>query len=541
MAPTVLIVDDEKNILLTLGQALQLAGYQTELAASGKAALEIVAVKPIDAVLMDVKMPDLDGLAAIEKLSNLRPNIPVIMMSGHATIDVAVKATQLGARDFLEKPIARERLLVALRNALSHQAALEELAQLRSRAGEFEMVGTSAAMRKVYSLIRRAAPSDGRVLITGENGTGKEMVAKAIHLNSRRSEGPFIQLNCAAVPQDLIESELFGHERGAFTGAVSARRGKFELANEGTLFLDEVGDMAASMQAKVLRVLQEGQLERVGGTETIKVDVRVIAATNRDLEEEIRLGRFREDLYYRLNVVHLHCPSLRERREDLPDLIGAFLKEASVRNGRRPLQLSPVALAQLTAYDYPGNVRELRNLVERLAILCPGPTISAEEAAELLPRPRGQAGIRNAMQHPVPPAGITGGAPGNPHLPTSVAGSAPANPHLPTSVSGSGLSHSPGGTAGTGPHSGQPPSAVAGPSSATAPGAAPNEPAPPPPNRAFRDQVEDAEREIILRALAFTKDNVTEAAKLLDLERGHFYKKMKALGIRRGGGDREGG
>ncbi|HXN41736.1 MAG TPA: sigma 54-interacting transcriptional regulator, partial [Myxococcaceae bacterium] len=233
MAATVLIVDDEKNILLTLSQALQLAGYQTELAGSGKTALEIVAAKPIDAVLMDVKMPDLDGLAAIEKLSDLRPDIPVIMMSGHATIDVAVKATQLGARDFLEKPIARERLLVALRNALSHQAALEELEQLRSPVSQFEMIGQSAVMTRLYSLIRRAAPSDGRVLITGENGTGKELVARAVHLNSRRSEGPFIQLNCAAVPQDLIESELFGHERGAFTGAVSARRGKFELANEG--------------------------------------------------------------------------------------------------------------------------------------------------------------------------------------------------------------------------------------------------------------------------------------------------------------------
>src|SRR6266851_3915750 len=499
MAPTVLIVDDEKNILLTLSQALQLAGYQTELAGSGKTALEIVAVKPIDAVLMDVKMPDLDGLAAIEKLSDLRPNIPVIMMSGHATIDVAVKATQLGARDFLEKPIARERLLVALRNALSHQAALEELEQLRSRVGEFEMVGQSAVMMRLYSLIRRAAPSDGRVLITGENGTGKELVAKAIHLNSRRSDGPFIQLNCAAVPQELIESELLGHERGAFTGAVSARRGKFELANEGTLFLDEVGDMAASMQAKVLRVLQEGQLERVGGTETLKVNVRVIAATNRDLEAEIRLGRFREDLYYRLNVVHLHCPSLRERRDDLPALIEAFLKEASFRNGKRPLQLSPEALSQMTAYDYPGNVRELRNLVERLAILCPGPTISAAEASELLPRARGP---RSVPQNPLPPVGGVGTAPQSLHPPAAAADPSPAP--------------------------------------ATGPAPAPREPLAPRVDRAFRDQVEDAEREIILKALAFTRDNVTEAAKLLDLERGHFYKKMKALGIRRGG-DKEGG
>jgi DNA-binding NtrC family response regulator len=483
MERTVLIVDDEKNILVTLGQALQLAGYQTELAASGKTALDIVAVKPIDAVLMDVKMPDLDGLAVIEKLSALRPNIPVIMMSGHATIDVAVKATQLGARDFLEKPIARERLLVALRNALSHQAALEELAQLRAQVGEFEMVGRSGAMQRVYELIRRAAPSEGRVLITGENGSGKELVAKAIHLNSRRRAGPFVQLNCAAVPHELIESELFGHERGAFTGAVSARRGKFELASDGTLFLDEVGDMTASMQAKVLRVLQQGELERVGGTETLKVDVRVIAATNRDLEAEIRAGRFREDLFYRLNVVHLHVPPLRERREDLGDLIDAFLKEASFRNGKRPMQLSPEALSQMMAYEYPGNVRELKNLVERLAILCPGPTISAAEAAELLPRARGQ------------PGGTSG--PQDPHLPAGPAGPSPAP--------------------------------------------AAEEPPPPRVDRAFRDQVEDAEREIILKALAFTRDNVTEAAKLLDLERGHFYKKMKALGLRRGGGDKEGG
>src|ERR1700687_1916479 len=427
MAATVLIVDDEKNILLTLSQALQLAGYQTELAGSGKTALEIVAAKPIDAVLMDVKMPDLYGLAAIEKLSDLRPDIPVIMMSGHATIDVAVKATQLGARDFLEKPIARERLLVALRNALSHQAALEELEQLRSPVSQFEMIGQSAVMTRLYSLIRRAAPSDGRVLITGENGTGKELVARAIHANSRRSEGPFIQINCAAVPQELIESELFGHERGAFTGAVSARRGKVELADEGTLFLDEVGDMAPSMQAKVLRVLQEGQLERVGGTETLKVDVRVVAATNRDLEEEIRLGRFREDLYYRLNVVHLHCPSLRTRRDDLPNLIQAFLKDASFRNGKRPLQLAPEALSQMTAYDYPGNVRELRNLIERLAILCPGPTISGEEAAELLPRARGP---RSPLPPPYPPAGDAGSATQNRHS-AGGAGSAPQNPPPP--------------------------------------------------------------------------------------------------------------
>jgi two-component system nitrogen regulation response regulator NtrX len=468
--PTILIVDDEKNILLTLSQALQLAGYKTELASSGKVALDVVGAKPVDAVLMDVKMPDLDGLAALERLRELSPQLPVIMMSGHGTIDTAVKATQLGARDFLEKPIARDRLLVALRNVLEHQAVVEELGQLKAEAGRFEMVGRSAAMNQIYELIRRAAPSEGRVLITGENGSGKELIARAIHLNSRRKTRPFVKLNCAAVPHELIESELFGHEKGAFTGAISARRGKFELAHEGTLFLDEVGDMPAAMQAKLLRVLQEGELERVGGAETLQVDVRVIAATNKDLAQEISAGRFREDLYYRLNVVQIHSPPLRDRREDLPELIEAFLQEACRKNGKRPMRLSPEALAVMGSHDYPGNVRELRNLVERLAILCEGPTLSGPEAEALLPRGRAPA---DGAPRPLPVA---------PVLPTAGARS----PRV---------------------------------------------------DRTFREQVEDAEREIILATLAYTRDNVTEAARLLDLERGHFYKKMKALGMRRGGPD----
>src|SRR5919106_2389110 len=311
----------------------------------------------------------------------------------------------------LEKPIGRERLLVALRNALRHQAVMDELVELRGQIGRYEMVGKSPAMERIYELIRRIAPSEGRVLITGENGTGKELIARAIHEHSRRQSGPFVKLNCAAVPHELIESELFGHERGAFTGAVTARRGKFELAHQGTLFLDEIGDMPAAMQAKLLRVLQEGELERVGGQETIRVDVRVIAATNKDLEREIAAARFREDLYYRLNVVLIHTPPLRERKEDLPDLISTFMAEACSRNGRRPLAISPDALEVMSRYDYPGNVRELRNLVERLAILCEGPVVSRGEAEALLPRGKGrpfppvasEAAMLRATEPPAPP------------------------------------------------------------------------------------------------------------------------------------------
>ena len=464
MAASILIVDDERNVLLTLNQSLQLAEYRTELAHSGQVALDVLFARPVDAVVMDVRMPDMDGLTVLAKMLELRPNLPVIMMSGHGTIDTAVKATQLGARDFLEKPIARERLLVAVRNALEHHAVVRQLHELQAEVGQFEMVGKGVAMARVYELIRRVAPSEGRVLITGENGSGKELIARAIHQNSRRRAAPFVKLNCAAVPHELIESELFGHEKGAFTGAFAMRRGKFELAHEGTLFLDEVGDMPPPMQAKLLRVLQEGELERVGGSETLKVDVRVIAATNKELEKEIAANRFREDLYYRLNVIHLKSPPLRERREDLPELISVFMAEACAKNGRRVLKLSAEASQLLESHDYPGNVRELRNLIERLAILGEGPVISGAEAEELLPR--------------APRSGV----------------SQPPRP-LPL------------------------PPPLQEPKPATA--------------RTFREQVEDAEREIILATLLATNDNVTDAARILDLERGHFYKKMKALGIRR--------
>jgi DNA-binding NtrC family response regulator len=477
MPATVLVVDDERNILLTLSQALQLEGYHVELASDAKVALDVLAARPVDAVLMDVKMPDMDGLTALGKMRELKKELPVIMMSGHGTIDTAVRATQLGARDFLEKPISRDRMLLALKNALEHQKVVEELQTLRAEVGRFDMVGQGPAMQRIYALIQRAAPSEGRVLITGENGSGKELIARAIHQHSKRKAAPFVKLNCAAVPHELIESELFGHEKGSFTGAVAARRGKFELADGGTLFLDEVGDMPAQMQAKLLRVLQEGELERVGGTETIKVDVRVIAATNKDLEAETQAGRFREDLYFRLNVVQLHSPPLRERREDLPALIDAFLEESCRKNGRKTLRLLPEAMARLTAHDFPGNVRELRNLVERLAILCEGPLVTGAEADSLLPRRRGVVAA--------PVSSVEGTS-----SPIVVA---PPPPALP----------------------------------------APRYRA----DKTFRDQVEEAEREIILGALAFSRDNATEAARLLDLERGHFYKKMKSLGLKRAGGE----
>ena len=452
MPAAILVVDDEKNIQLTLSRALSMEGYVVEAASGGREALEKIAALPVDVVVMDVRMPDLDGLAVLQKARETRPDLPVVIMSGHGSIETVRSAFKLGAFDYLEKPITeKDKLLVVVKNALALRSLREENAELRRAAGRLEMVGSGPAMQRLFELVRRAAPSEGRVLVTGENGTGKELVARAIHESSRRKAGPFVKLNCAAVPAELIESELFGHERGAFTGAVAARRGKFELADGGTLFLDEVGDMPAAMQAKVLRVLQEGEFERVGGTHTLRVDVRVVAATNKDLAAEVQAGRFREDLYYRLNVVPIHAPPLRERREDIPELATRFLAEACERNGRRPMRLERDALAALQTHDFPGNVRELRNLVERLAILCDGPEITADDVTAALP-----------------------------------GGRRPRTDRFRAGAS-------------------------------------------------FHDLVEEAEREIILGALDAHADNVSETARDLGLERSHLYKKMRALGVRRGG------
>jgi DNA-binding NtrC family response regulator len=391
---TILVVDDERNIQVTLARALTLEGWVAETAGGGREALEKIASLPVDAVVMDVRMPDLDGLEVLRRARESRPGLPVIVMSGHGSIETVRQAFKLGAFDYLEKPITeKEKLVAAVRNALALRQLAEENAELRRAAGadEVEAVGSGPAMQRLFDLVRRAAPAEGRVLVTGENGTGKELVARALHRGSRRKDGPFVKLNCAAVPAELIESELFGHERGAFTGAVAARRGKFELADGGTLFVDEVGDMPPAMQAKVLRVLQEGEFERVGGHQTLRCDARVIAATNKELQAEVAAGRFREDLYYRLAVVPIHVPPLRERKEDIPELSSRFIAEACERNGRRLMTFSREALLALQAHDYPGNVRELRNLVERIAILCDGPSVSAEDVAAVLPgarRPR---------------------------------------------------------------------------------------------------------------------------------------------------------
>jgi DNA-binding NtrC family response regulator len=391
---TLLVIDDEPNILTTVRRALEVEGYQVEVAGGGAMGLAKLAEQEIDLVLLDVVMPEEGGLDVLAKIRAAHPEVSVIMMSGNATIETAVSATKLGAHDFIEKPVTGDKLLLTVQNALSFARLARENARLRERArAEFAMIGASGAMRAIFDKIAKTAPTTGRVLITGENGTGKELVARAIHDHSKRADGPFIKLNCAAIPSELIESELFGHEKGAFTGAAAQRRGKFELADGGTLFLDEVGDMNPSAQAKVLRVLQEGELERVGGAETIKVDVRVIAATNKDLSAEIAAGRFREDLYYRLAVVPIELPPLRARRDDIPELVGHFVEVVCEANDRRPKRVASGAMTLLMQHTWPGNVRELKNVVERLTILTgEAEAITEADVADALPSVKKVAG-----------------------------------------------------------------------------------------------------------------------------------------------------
>jgi two-component system, NtrC family, nitrogen regulation response regulator NtrX len=383
----ILIVDDEQGIRAALGQLLEFEGYEVKTAANAVDGLaEYTRFHP-HLVFMDVKMAGIDGLEALRKLREQDPSAVVVMISGHATIQTAVEATQHGAYDILEKPLDTDRILVTLRNALSHLDLQEENERLRTTVhSRFQIVGNSYGIRALTEKIALVAKTPARVLITGENGTGKELVARAVHSQSTRAKGPFVEVNCAAIPSELIESELFGHIKGSFTGAIADRAGKFEQADDGTLFLDEIGDMSLAAQAKVLRVLQDGVVTRIGGAKPVQVDVRVLAATNKNVEEEIAAGRFREDLYYRLNVVPVHVPALRERREDIPSLISHFIAQLTGPGGLAPRSFGDDAVSRLQQREWPGNVRELRNTIERLLILTPGPRVSADDVERLVGR-----------------------------------------------------------------------------------------------------------------------------------------------------------
>ncbi len=438
----VLVVDDEPGIRELLGQILGDEGYTVTTVASGEQALASLARELFDLVLLDVRLPGMDGLEVLRQMKAAGHRMPVVMISGHATVEQAAQAVREGAVDFLEKPLGLERVLLTVANVLE-RARLAEL--LREEEEEVELTGVSPVILELRRQILLAAPTDSRVLITGPNGSGKEVVARLVHRHSRRASGPFVALNCAAIPGELIESELFGHTKGAFTGAIEAKRGKFELADGGTLLLDEVGDMSLLTQAKVLRVLQESRFTRLGGSQEIRVDVRVLAATNKDLEAEIAAGRFRQDLYFRLNVIPLRVPALRERLEDLPLLLEAFMNKLGARMGVRPKRVSPEAMEILLRYPWPGNVRELRNLVERLLIMVSG--------EEVLPE----------------------------HLPMKAETNQPLFPSKLVPL---------------------------------------------------REAREAFEREYLARALRYCRGNVSQAARLLGLERSHLYRKLKALGLK---------
>jgi len=384
MAATILVVDDEKNIRRTLRMVLEGSGFNTLEAESAEECLETLGRDEVDLVILDVRLPKMSGIEALQKIRNEPETrkLPVLMVSGHASLAEAVQAVQLGATDFFEKPLDRDRILLTVRNALKTWQLQREVEQLRADVEHrYEMIGESQEMANLFAQLEKVAPTNGRVLISGESGTGKELIARAIHRLSPRADKPFIKVNCAAIPSELIESELFGYERGAFTGAQGRKKGMFELANGGTIFLDEIGDMSASAQAKVLRALQSGEISRVGGEKTIAVDVRVLAATNKDLELEVRDGRFREDLYFRLNVVPIVSPPLRDRRQDIPLLAKGFLREFSIENGLREKPIDEGVLEALAERPWPGNVRELRNVVERMAILS-GDRITLDDLPE---------------------------------------------------------------------------------------------------------------------------------------------------------------
>lgn len=400
----ILITDDEKNIREGLAAAMEMEGYTAFLAENGKAGLERIAKGDIDLVITDLRMPGVSGEEVLAKVAAENPSIPVIVLTGHGSIDSAVQAMRNGAYDFLTKPLNLDQLTMIVKRALQsrelsirHRRLLEEVESNRS----FEsIIGKSAEMQKIFQKVRRVADSKASVLITGESGVGKELITDAIHNLSSRKDKPFIKVHCAALSETLLESELFGHEKGSFTGATARKRGRFELAHGGTIFLDEIGEINQNVQIKILRVLQEKRFERVGGEETLEVDVRVIAATNKNLEKEIAEGRFREDLYYRLNVVQIQVPPLRERKDDIPLMISAFVKEAAEENGKQIDAIDAKARSALYKYDWPGNIRQLKNCIESAVVMCEGNTITLDD----LPPPINQVTAEDAIQIP---AGIT--------------------------------------------------------------------------------------------------------------------------------------
>jgi two-component system nitrogen regulation response regulator NtrX len=404
MKPTILIVDDEPGVRTALTGVLRDEGYTVEAVGTGEACLDRLTRGPVDLIVLDVWLPGMDGLATLSRLRERQVDAQVVLISGHGNIESAVRAIKLGAFDFVEKPLSLEKTVLVVRNALRQRRLEMENLALRARVDRHEtMVGESYAMRQLREQVAMAAPTNGRVLIYGENGTGKELVARTIHALSRRRGSAFVEVNCAAIPEDLIESELFGHVRGAFTGAVADRRGKFELADGGTIFLDEIGDMSLKTQAKVLRVLQEQTMEPVGGATSIRVDARVLAATNKDLQTEIRGGRFREDLYFRLNVIPIFVPALRDRQEDIPHLAEHFMAGLAQEYGRRAKKFDAAAMAVLQQCSWPGNVRELRNVIERLMIMVVGDNIAASDLTFL----DGGGAARPGAETPATPGHMT--------------------------------------------------------------------------------------------------------------------------------------
>jgi two-component system nitrogen regulation response regulator NtrX len=468
MSRSVLVIDDEASIRQSLTGALKDEGYRVTVAASGREGLECLRAERPDIVVLDIWMPEMDGLETLKEIKSAFADQIVVMMSGHGNIETAVKATKLGAFDFIEKPLSLERLLVILQNVASVQDLARENQALRKQVQKHRaFVGESGAMRQIQDLIKRVAPTTASVLITGENGSGKELVAHSIHAMSPRFNKPFVEVNCAAIPEELIESELFGHEKGAFTGATQLRRGKFDLANGGTLFLDEIGDMSMKTQAKILRILQEQKFERVGGSQTISVEVRIVAATNKDLKAEIQRGAFREDLFYRLNVIPFAILPLRDRQQDIPLLARHFLREYCAMHGRKARELTGEALEVLTSYPWPGNVRELKNLVERVVILTP----EAEDG------------------HKITAALLLG--------------------HLKDEVLGSRI----------GQEEPTPAAAPASGGEATASG------------RNLRDARQEFEKEFIIRSLKEHDWNISRTAQVLGIERSHLHRKIKSFGI----------